>query len=119
MSKSPPRDLCWTAKLTHDKELGGSYRITDRDMVEAKRFLIAGGGEMPDPDTLVSYMKKYLERDYVGWREQNYPLSCFFRNWNAFAPKKKRKAEPMKFCDIHEVGYHGERCPKCFTPVEQ
>ena len=119
MSKSAPRDLCWIAKQLHDKELGGDYRITSRDMKEAKDFLIAGGGEIPDPDTVVTFAKNFFQSTFHGWHEQNFPLWGLFRNWNTFAPKQSRPRLKVKKCQIHGLEYDSPFCPQCFTEPER
>lgn len=112
MSRSVPYELCLICKQAHDKEIGGEYRITSRDMKEAKDFLIAGGGEIPDPDTLISFGKNYFNSTFQGWREQNYPLWGLFRNWNAFAPKQSRPVKEKKQITLPI------RCSECQTEHE-
>ena len=121
MSHSAPYDLC--AMITPSHPLKG-YRITGRDLKEAKDFLIAGGGEMPDPDTVVSYAKNYFASTFEAWRDQNYPLWGLFRNWNAFAPKPEKtrpRAAAMISCPDHpdQVYAVNEKCPKCYQPVKE
>jgi len=125
MSKSIPRDICWTARELHDREFGGQYWITARDMKEAKDFLVANGGEIPDPDTIISFAKNYFSSNFQGWQEQNYPLWGLWRNWNSFAPKQARpkKAKPNKTIVMIRCSDCGSEhnsdtvCPKCFEPV--
>jgi hypothetical protein len=117
MSKSAPRDLCWQVKLVHDKETGGNYMITARDMKDAKDFLIATGGELPDPDTVTAYAKEYLNSAWNGWKELNWPVWGLFRNWNTYAPKVKKSKDRQ--CQIHGLTYGGNFCPRCYAPVKE
>jgi len=87
-------------------------------MKEAKDFLIASGGEIPDPDMVVAYAKSYFNSNFQGWQEQNYPIWGLWRNWNTFAPRHSKHLK--KRCAIHEVeDYDTGFCPKCVEPVKE
>jgi hypothetical protein len=111
-----PRRMCWIAKLAHDKETGGDYMITKRDMGEAKDLLTANGGEEVDADRITAHMETYLDATWEGWKGLNWPLWGLFRNWNTYAPKVKKSKDRQ--CQIHGITYSGNFCPKCYAPVE-
>lgn len=121
MSKSKSFDLCYLTKRIweqHPKNKDREYDITGRDLKEAK-LLLEGNGEI-QPDKLQQRMNRYMESEFEGWVENDYPLWGLFKHWTRYAPSRQKikvvKMGKCEYCglEIEEAKryQHWSDCPK-------
>ena len=109
MSKSKPYDFCWQLKSQWEEiRKTEVYYLTPRDLRAAKEWLELNM-DIPPEETTRGFVRRYLESDFEGWRDQGYPIHALLNHWNRYAEKK-----------VTSVRRSTYTCPKCGTehPVQ-
>ena len=125
MPSSKPFQLCWLLKTlweAHPKNRGRECSMTGRDRKEAKDWLELNV-DLPSEDDACGRMGRYLQDEFDGWKQQDWPIWGLLRHWGRYAPPRVRiRAEarqfnPSVFCSrcekVHRVD---EECDVKTTP---
>jgi hypothetical protein len=105
MTKSKPFDLITIFKQlweAHPRNIGRIYGRVKRDFSAAKDLI-----DLNDWDELLAEIeprfKLFMESNFDGWKEANYPAYGLFTQWNRYIPKARpRPRKVMIECGVCE-----------------
>ncbi len=125
MSRSLPFDLVECIKIlwhSHPKNSGRQYGGTSRDLREAKEWLTVNSWEPGDIGQISDRFNRFMDSDFEGWKEQDFPIWAFLRHYSRYAAprveeSKKPRPQPntmsmVIYCSRCETNHRAdEACP--------
>jgi hypothetical protein len=112
MGRSKPFDLCQIFKQlweAHPRNKGRIFGPTGRDLKAAKELC-----DLNEWDELLSEIeprfKLFMDSDFAGWKEANYPAWGLFTQWNRYLPKAQRREvnRPRIHCSLCEQNHYAD-----------
>ena len=103
-------DTVKTLWHSHKKNEGRKYGGTSRDLREAKEWLQVNEWEPGDVTAIAERFDRFMESDFEGWQEQDYPIWAFLKHYGRYAPPRTERPRVKVQTETHRMVIWCNRC---------